>query len=181
VLVNAIRSGLALLTWEQDAFAYAESYDESAARYRGLQSGMQLTLTAEDAGLLVKADIARSQLDQETAAATTVGGRTGTPSPAPVSEKPRPGGPAPAGPTAPPKPRRYHGTVSLDPARVGRDASRIADEVVTHLAGLVGATVRVTLEIEADIPEGASENVVRTVTENGRTLKFTANSGFETE
>ena len=29
VLVDAIRSGLALLTWEKDAFAYAESYDES--------------------------------------------------------------------------------------------------------------------------------------------------------
>ena len=32
VLLDAIRAGLALLTWEQDAFAYAESYDESAAR-----------------------------------------------------------------------------------------------------------------------------------------------------
>jgi hypothetical protein len=31
-LLNAIRAGLALLTWEQDAFAYAESYDEPAAR-----------------------------------------------------------------------------------------------------------------------------------------------------
>ena len=39
VLVDAIRSGLALLTWEKDAFAYAESYDESVPRYRGLRSG----------------------------------------------------------------------------------------------------------------------------------------------
>jgi hypothetical protein len=30
-------------------------------------------------------------------------------------------------------------------------------------------------------PFGASDNVVRTVTENSRTLKFTSNSGFETE
>jgi hypothetical protein len=80
----------------------------------------------------------------------------------------------------PPKPKRYHGTVILDPARVGRDAGRIADEVVTHLVGLVGSSVRVTLEIEAEIPQGAPENVVRTVTENSRTLKFTA-SGFEAE
>lgn len=36
VLINAIRSGLSLLTCEQDAFAYAESYDEAANRYRGL-------------------------------------------------------------------------------------------------------------------------------------------------
>jgi hypothetical protein len=31
----------------------------------------------------------------------------------------------------------------------------------------------------AQMPDGASEQVVRTVTENGRTLKFT-NHGFET-
>jgi hypothetical protein len=41
ILVNAIRSGLALLTWEKDAFAYAESFDESKSRYRGLQYGGQ--------------------------------------------------------------------------------------------------------------------------------------------
>jgi hypothetical protein len=29
--------------------------------------------------------------------------------------------------------------------------------------------------------EGAPDNVVRTVTENSRTLKFQSNSGFETE
>jgi len=68
----------------------------------------------------------------------------------------------------------------LDPARAGRDASRIADEVLSHLVGLVGSTVKVTLEIEAEIPSGTPENVVRTVTENSRTLKFTS-QGFETE
>jgi hypothetical protein len=78
------------------------------------------------------------------------------------------------------KPKRYHGTVVLDATRVGRDASRVADEVISHLAGLVGAKVKVTLEIEAQMPDGASEQVVRTVTENGRTLKFT-NHGFETD
>jgi hypothetical protein len=40
--------------------------------------------------------------------------------------------------------------------------------------------VRVTLEIEADIPSGTPDNVVRTVTENSRTLKFTQ-AGFEEE
>jgi len=181
VLVNAIRSGLALLTWEQDAFAYAESYDESANRYRGLQSGAQLALAADDTGLLVKPEVARLQLDQELAAATTVGGKTVTPEPAPAPGKSKAGGGGPIGPIAAPKPRRYHGTVTLDPERVGRDAGRIADEVITHLVGLVGSKVQVTLEIAAEIPDGASDNIVRTVTENSRTLKFSGNSGFETE
>jgi hypothetical protein len=68
----------------------------------------------------------------------------------------------------------------LDPARVGRDAGRIADEVISHLAGLIGSSVKVTLEIEATVEAGAPENVVRTVTENSRTLKFTTH-GFEEE
>jgi hypothetical protein len=83
-------------------------------------------------------------------------------------------------PIAPPtaKLTRFHGTATLDTTRVGRDASRIADEVISHLSGLVGAKVTVTLEIEADIPSGAPDYVVRTVTENSRTLKFTS-QGFE--
>jgi predicted AAA+ superfamily ATPase len=179
VLLNAIRAGLALLTWEHDAFAYAESYDESARRYRGLRSSAQLSVTEDDAGLLVRPEAARQQIDQETARSIPTGvGAAGalsgsSESTAPVKH--------PTGPTPPPKPRRYHGTVTLDPARVGRDAGRIADEVVTHLVGLVGSSVRVTLEVEAEIPDGASDNVVRIVTENGRTLKFAPNSGFETE
>jgi hypothetical protein len=78
------------------------------------------------------------------------------------------------------RPKRFHGSVSLDPARVGRDAGRIADEVISHLAGLVSSSVKVTLEIEAEVQAGTPENVVRTVTENSRTLKFTTH-GFEEE
>ena len=54
------------------------------------------------------------------------------------------------------------------------DSTRVA-------RGLVGSSVRVTLEIEAEIPDGAPGNVVRTVTENSRTLKFGSNSGFEVD
>ncbi|NJO82617.1 MAG: hypothetical protein HC828_07180, partial [Blastochloris sp.] len=62
----------------------------------------------------------------------------------------------------------------------GRDAGKIAEEVITHLVGLVDANVRITLEIEADIPDGTPDNIVRIVTENSRELKFTQ-AGFEEE
>ena len=75
---------------------------------------------------------------------------------------------------------RFHGAVALDATRVGRDAIQIVDEVIAHLAGLVGAHVTVTLEIQAEIPDGAPDQVVRTVTENSRTLNFT-DQGFERE
>jgi predicted AAA+ superfamily ATPase len=177
VLLNAIRAGLALLTWGQNAFAYAEGYDESVSRYRGLRAGVQLPLTEDDSGLLVRPEVARHQMEKEAPPTPVVAEPSPTSSPSSTST--RPATPQ-VGPIQPPKPRRYHGTVLLDSARVGRDAGRIADEVITHLVGLVGSTVRVTLEIEAEIPQGAPDNVVRTVTENSRTLKFTA-SGFEAE
>ena len=93
---------------------------------------------------------------------------------------PDPGIPPPPPPPAVTQPRRYHGTVALDPQRVGRDASVIAGEVIAHLTGLVGATVTVTLEVEAEVPEGAPDSVVRIVTENGRVLRF-SRQGFERE
>jgi hypothetical protein len=52
--------------------------------------------------------------------------------------------------------------------------------VLTHLVGLVGSTVKVTLEVEAEMPSGAPDNGVRTVTANSRILKFTSQS-FEVE
>jgi hypothetical protein len=70
--------------------------------------------------------------------------------------------------------------VILDPLRVGRDARRLAEEVLTHLAALPGSKLRVSVEIEAEMPEGAPEHVQRTVSENARVLKFET-QGFEPE
>lgn len=44
----------------------------------------------------------------------------------------------------------------------------------SKLTGHADARVKVTLEIAAEFPNGAPENVVRIVTENARTLKFTS-------
>jgi predicted AAA+ superfamily ATPase len=178
VLVGAVRDGVALTTWQQDTFAFAESFDEAAGRYRGLRAAAGIQLPdAESPGLLVKAAVAQAQFAADAAATPVAPGGTGTTA-GPADS------PAPIDPTSPDAPRmqpkRYHGTVELDASRVGRDAGRIADEVIAHLVGLVGANVSVTLEIEAEIPNGAPDNVVRTVTENGRTLKFKS-QGFERE
>jgi len=187
VLIHAIHDGTGLLTWEMDAFAYAEIFDESAARYRGLRAGQPVTTTPDSTGLLVKPATARRQLDAEAAARAAQAGTTGAyPTPAAslsgsAADGPAPDpGLAPVAPEAPALPRRFHGTVRLDPTRVGRDASQIAEEVIAHLVALLGSEVTVTLEIEAKIPNGASEQVVRIVTENSRTLKF-GSLGFERE
>ena len=82
------------------------------------------------------------------------------------------------GSTESPALRRSHGSPTLNATRQSPDVDAIAAYVVQHLAGLLDAKMKITLEIEAEIPSGAPENVVRTVTENCRTLKFDS-QGFE--
>ena len=61
---------------------------------------------------------------------------------------------------------------------MGRDASRIADEVLSHLTSLVGAKATITLEINVEVQNGIPEDRVRIVSENSNTLKFKGH-GFE--
>lgn len=182
VLIAAIQDGLGLLLWTDESFAYADAFDEATGRYRGLRCGREVSLLSpESDGLLVKPEAAIAQQEAEPAAAATgvsvaepvASGSAGSHPVAGTSPEPTP-------PPPEQKARRFHGAVTLDTTRVGRDASQIADEVIAHLAGLVGAKVTVTLEIEAEIPSGAPDHVVRTVTENSRTLKFSS-QGFERE
>lgn len=179
VLLNSISDGVNLLTWTQDSFGFADSFDDAAGRYQGLRGGTMVTLAdVHSSELLVNPDVATAQLDSErTAVPQNAPPGTGdTPPSTPPGDDTYPDDPEPAAA----QPKRFHGTAILDTTRVGRDASRIADEVISHLSGLMGASVSVTIEIDADIPEGAPDHVVRTVTENSQTLKFTSH-GFEKE
>jgi len=181
VLVEAVQDGVALLSWQQDSFAFANSYDEAVKRYRGLRFGQHVTVSEDDQNaLLVKPTAAQQQFQAEQAA--TAMAVTGTQPSLPGTSQTGGGQQTtqPGKPPAPPKPKRFYGSVKLNPQRVGRDAGKIAEEIVQHLALQPGSTVEVTLEIQAQMPEGAPDNTVRIVTENARTLKFTA-QGFETE
>jgi hypothetical protein len=68
--------------------------------------------------------------------------------------------------------QRFNGSVQINPRLMGSEAGRIMEEVVKHLTSLSGAKVKVTLEIEAELPSGAPEHIVRTVKENSNTLRF---------
>ncbi|MCP4656470.1 MAG: ATP-binding protein, partial [bacterium] len=128
VLLGAIRDGLALLTWEQETFAFADGFDDGTSRYRGLRGGKGVPLSdSEPLGVLVKPEVARMQLDAESPTPPDVGPPIGS----------TVGGEGPGategteGPEPPEQvqPKRFHGTVVLDSTRVGRDAGRVADEV----------------------------------------------------
>jgi hypothetical protein len=140
----------------------------------------------ESPGLVVRAEVARKQMDadrqkEQQREIAVVPGKAGN-GPAMVATIETPPGQRGGddAPKAPVQPTRFHGEFELYATRIGRDAGRLADEVIAHLTGLVGANVKVTLEVTAEIPSGVPQHVVRGVTENLRTLKY-YDHGFETE
>jgi predicted AAA+ superfamily ATPase len=174
VLIRAIEAGAADMGWERDTFAYAQGFDEDKRRYLGLVAGSGATVLIDGTSVVVESEAARKQLDSEAAeagekpAVTREGGEeTGAREVVELE-------PMSTSPT------RFYGAVELDPMRLSRDASQVADEVVKHLAGLVDADVQVRIEISATREQGFPDDVVRTVTENSRTMKFDQH-GFEQE
>jgi hypothetical protein len=161
------------MTWPLESFALADGFDAATGRYLALRAGRNIEVHPDSSAVLVKPDLASRQMESESPAGTTS---------APSTQGSEQDGGASTNSDSAPVPaiRRFFGTVTLDPTRVGRDASRIAEEVIAHLVGQPGADVSVRLEIAADLPDGASDQVVRTVSENSRTLKFDTH-GFERE
>lgn len=188
VLIDAIKEGVSLITWSTDSFAYADSFDEETNRYRGLRVQQNINLVVEQpSGLIVKPDVAWKQLEEERQQAQGESEAVSQDQHMPVGASEGPGytqddsevgSVSETGDEQRPVLKRFYGSVQLDPERIVRDAGEIANEVITHLVGLVGSEVTVTLEIEANVPGGTPENVVRIVSENSRTLKF-ENHGFE--
>ncbi len=68
--------------------------------------------------------------------------------------------------------QRFYGSVKINERRMGSEAGRVMDEIVKHLTSLSGASVKITLEIEGQIPSGIPDVIVRTIKENGKTLQF---------
>ncbi len=188
VLLEAIAHGIGLLLWESESFAYAEGWDESRRRYLGLLAGQTDTIGMGSRGMLVKPEAALAQLERDRAEEAArhgaeprehVSAAPGTP-PSDDGLSAGAAGTMTRAETAVPILRRFHGSVRLDTLRMGRDAGQIAEEIVTLLSNQPGARVAITLEIEAELPDGAPGDVVRTVTENAATLKFST-QGFEEE
>jgi hypothetical protein len=160
VVLDAIQHWVGRLTWRQETFAYADSFDAAANRYRGLEAGRRATIELNAQSVVVKPEEAAAQQDSDAAAAAAA--RPGGTGPGkPPAESPGSGAGTGAGgvgglrvPPAEKKKylRRFHGTAKIDATRLSRGADQIASAVVQHLSGLVGATVTATIEIEAEIP-----------------------------
>lgn len=181
VLDAGILAGLDELDWEGVGFALATGLDGD--RFEGLVTPLsghfgQIT----DHTLLVRPDLALAQrtaerkvIDDESAGpdemvVVSPGGHTGGGSVAITLGKVTP----PPGP----KNTRFFGAARLDPEFYQKSFTKLAQEVIAHLASVEGAELELSIEITAHRADGFPEDKVRIVSENARVLKFDQ-FGFE--
>jgi predicted AAA+ superfamily ATPase len=70
------------------------------------------------------------------------------------------------------QPRTFRGSVEVNAALAKSKLNTIAEEVIALLASDPNATVRITVEIDAEFPQGASDTIRRGVSENANSLGF---------
>ena len=184
VLLDAIQSGVSNLLWQEN-FAYADGWDQAKQRYQGLKAGQSITPTLSSHSLLVKPDVAKRQLDADEEARRRKESQSSGHTENPVSPQPagthQPGEtttvtpPCPQPPRESNNPKRFFGSVELDPVRCKRDFDQVTEAVLQHLISYAGTEITIRIEVEARAADGFSENVRRTVTENCNTLKFETN------
>ena len=63
-------------------------------------------------------------------------------------------------------------SAKLDTTRVNRDFKDYMSEIFQHLIELPGNQTSLTLDIQVHVPEGIPPSVIRTVTENCKTLQI---------
>ncbi|NJM67133.1 MAG: ATP-binding protein [Acaryochloris sp. RU_4_1] len=159
-----------------DGFAYAASHDEATGKYLNLVTNRGESFSVSLTGFIVKPEVAQNQVNvEQQAKATATKGYSSAGQSAAVRPSTREATSSTSYPQATPQPRqinRFFGSVSLDAYRVGKDAGRIAEEIIQHLSEVAGAQVEVKLDIQVQFSNQPTDQVIRTITENCKTLKF---------
>ena len=161
----------------QDFFGTA--YGETDGKYEGFQLG-QGDVTVDDSLLLIEPSVAAEYTAGLAAASVTA---EGTYASSNTDDVPPAGstGPDPAGTpegTTPviaggqELPKSFHGSVVIDATLAKSTLNKIAEEIISLLTSDPTTDVRITLEIDADFPSGAADNIRRAVSENANSLGF---------
>lgn len=167
VLAQAIVKGAAT----KDFFGTA--YGQSGDTFEGFKFG-DANVQLDDTLLLIEPEAANAY---EAAHPVVPPGPTppGPTPPGPIPPGPTPPGPVPPGPTPPaptPKAKTFYGSAEVAPATAKVRLVQIAEEIIAVLTSDPNASVKVTLEISADFPAGAPDQVKRAVSENATALGF---------
>jgi predicted AAA+ superfamily ATPase len=168
VLAQAIVTGAAT----RDFFGTA--YGEHAGTFDGFKLG-DANVQLDDTLLLIEPDAAKAY---EVAHPLVIPPGPTPPGPLPPGSTspglfppgPTPSGPTPPGPT--PKAKTFYGSADVMPATAKVRLVQIAEEIIAVLATDPNAEVRVSIEIQANFPNGTQDQTKRAVSENAKTLGF---------
>jgi hypothetical protein len=168
VLAAVIRAGAI----SHDFFGIA--YGQSDGKYDGFQFGFD-NVSFDDTLLLIEPEAAKQYAIEQKKLNVVVSQGTGkdTGGETEVTKVViEPGKKTGGGPPTALKAKSFRGSVEVNTTLAKSRLITIADEVIALLASDPNATVRITLEIDADFPQGASETIKRGVSENATSLAF---------
>jgi len=181
VLMDAIQTGVN----STEYFAFASGFD--GTRYIDLKFSQYVGIV-ERSGYLVKVSVAQQQLAEEEAKHQTKEGARMAGGSIPVGSSGEgestvyPPTSEPAGgssevhedPTTQPpttKNKRFFMSADLDTTRINRDMQKYVEEIIQHLTSVDSASVKVSLEVEAESADGFTQQTVRTISENCQTMR----------
>jgi hypothetical protein len=174
---NVMRDTISEGAASREYFGIATAKEGEA--YRGFSYGGTAAIYM-DALLLIEpdaaAEYAKRTQSAESSSATSPAGATVAANDVPDTET---GASTSGGATAGAKrPKRYFGTVELDPVRASLEFSKIQNELIGLFTSDAATRVRIRVDIEAENPQGFDETTVRAGKENGTALDMTT-SRFE--
>lgn len=175
VLEQVVQAGAAT----RDFFGTA--YGQSGDVFEGFKLG-DPNLQFDDTLLLIEPTAAAAYAAGEMAKAAAEGDATRPAAAADSKVPPLAGGPPTAsdpqragqkpGSASPPRAKAFHGAVDVSATTAKMKLVSISEEIIAVLASDPNATVKVTVEISAEFPNGATEQTKRAVTENASALSF---------
>ncbi len=166
VLAAVVRNGVTSLDF------FGTAYGQTDGKYDGFQFGTG-SVSFDDTLLLIEPETAKQYAIEQKKLKIVLppeGGKVGTTDDGTmvVDRGKKPGG----GPSPAPRATSFRGSVEVNATLAKSRLNTIADEVIALLASDPNATIRITLEIEAEFPNGASDTIKRGVTENAISLGF---------
>src|SRR3984957_1684257 len=157
---------------------FGTAYGQSGDVFEGFRFG-DPNVQLDDTLLLVEAEGAKQYEETLLASLTqNAGNVTGVSSPPKITpagktlfDPPATGVDAiPAGTSG--KAKSFYGSVEVNPATAKIRLVQLVEEVINNLASDPQGELKITMEINADFPNGASDQIKRAVSENAKSLGF---------
>ncbi|MCX7691950.1 MAG: DUF499 domain-containing protein, partial [Tepidimonas taiwanensis] len=157
----------------RDFFGFAQGKEDG--RYIGFSYGKRYSPSLDTSLLLIEPRTAAAYEDSLRAAgdASSSAGRD-TANPLQSSRSSTGNPPGVAETARAPNPKRFYGSVELDPYQAKKQFADVADAVVQQFTLHPGVKVRIAIEIEAESATGFDNGLLRTVKENCNVLRFKA-------